>query len=162
MCVFTLDSKNSNYKEMVARAMQEDGLESSPPLVSIFVQTDVRLSYFSDIQLQMNLYLFQDDMSDYIDYINSTLREVNIGEKVSPIHQQVFLLKLLSLLPFSLSLFSFSTLDQMCSPSISQATFTFTVFTFTFSLLPFLLSYFHLYRFHFHIFTFTVFIFNIR
>jgi len=54
-------SKNSNYKEMVARAMQEDGLESSPPL---------------------------DDMSDYIDYINSTLREVNIGEKVSPLHQQ--------------------------------------------------------------------------
>ena len=29
-------------------------------------------------------------MSDYIDYINSTLREVNIGEKVSPLHQQVF------------------------------------------------------------------------
>ena len=39
MCIFTLDSKNSNYKEMVARAMQEDGLESSPPLVSISVWT---------------------------------------------------------------------------------------------------------------------------
>ena len=35
--IFTLCSKNSNYKEMVARAMQEDGLESSPPLVTIFI-----------------------------------------------------------------------------------------------------------------------------
>ena len=37
----------------------------------------------------MYIPLSQDDMSDYIDYINSTLRELNIGEKVSPVHQQV-------------------------------------------------------------------------
>ena len=39
----------------------------------------------------MYIPLSQDDMSDYIDYINSTLRELNIGEKVSPVHQQVHL-----------------------------------------------------------------------
>ena len=65
--------------------MQEDGLESSPPLVRFFICLK-----YSKYEI-MYIPLSQDDMSDYIDYINSTLRELNIGEKASPVHQQVHL-----------------------------------------------------------------------
>jgi len=54
-------SNNPNYKEMVQRAMQEEGLEETKPL---------------------------DDVADYIEYINEHLKSIKIEEKSSPNHEQ--------------------------------------------------------------------------
>lgn len=64
-------------------------------------------------------------MSDYIDYINSTLRELNIGEKVSPVHQQVVLFisynfYFLSNILFSLSFTFTFNIGERVSPVHQQ------------------------------------------
>ena len=65
---------------MVSKQVLEDGLEAGTQMVS----------YTSNITiLTINICKFQDDVSDYIDYINNHLKSVHIGDKASPAHQQV-------------------------------------------------------------------------
>lgn len=70
---------------MVSKQVLEDGLEAGTQMVSC---SSIITTIFTINICTISVY-FQDDVSDYIDYINNHLKSVHIGDKASPAHQQV-------------------------------------------------------------------------